>query len=134
VSGVLAARCLAAALSDWGAEAVDYRLTFGVLDLLMLALLAVLWRRRDVATRSTAMLPALALDTAAFIPFLLAGVWTLGSGIDAVVVARGGRVRAMVQRGSVALTAAVGFGWRMLHDLRGQTQTDPTARGRAATA
>ncbi len=129
-----AASCRAAALSDWAAEAVYYRLAVGVLGLVTLAVLAVVWRRRDAATRATAMLPALALDTAAFLLFLLAGVWTLGSGIDAVVVARGDGSGQWFSAAPVALTAAGVFGWRMLRDLRSTTGRDVPARGHTAAA
>jgi hypothetical protein len=129
-----AASCRAAALSDWAAEAVYYRLAVGVLGLLMLTVLAWGWRRRDPATRTRALLPGLTLDTAAFILFLLAGVWTLGSGIDAVVVAGGDGSGQWFSAAPVALAAAIGFGWRMLHDLRSPSQQDPPARGRTVPA
>jgi hypothetical protein len=80
------------------------------------------------------MLPALVVDTAAFVLFLLAGLWTLGAGIDAVVVAAGAGSGQWFSAAPVALAAALGFGWRMLHDLATPTPPGLPARNRTATA
>lgn len=112
-----ASSCRAAAMSDWAAEAVYYRLGIGVIGLCALAMLA--WvRRHGRAKGVVTILPPLAVDTIAFTAFLLSGLWTLGLGIDAAVVAGGAGSGQWFSAAPVALAAAVVFGWRLLIDLR----------------
>ncbi len=129
-----AASCRAAALSDWANETVYYRIAVGILGGLTLIVLAWLRSRRGPTLRSMALLPALTVDTAAFILFLLAGAWTLGAGIDAVLIAGGDGSGQWFSAAPVALGAAAWFGWRMLEDLRGPAQQGPPPSGRRVTA
>jgi hypothetical protein len=128
-----AVSCRAAALSDWATETVYYRIAAGILGGLTLIVLAVL-RRRGPAWRRVVLLPALTVDTAAFILFLLTGVWTLGTGIDAVLVAGGDGSGQWFSAAPVALGAAAWFGWRMVRDLRGPARQAPSSPVRRVTA
>ena len=118
-----ATSCRSAALSDWAAETVYYRIALGILGLISLAVLAWVWRRSDPASRRRLLLPALPVDTAAFLLFLLAGAGTLGAGTDALLVAGGDGSGKWFSAAPVALGAAAIFGWRLLRDLR-----DPSAQ------
>jgi hypothetical protein len=83
------------------------------------------WRYRRRAVSDAVLLPPLAVNTVACTLFLLAGGWTLGSAIDAVVVADGARSGQWFSAAPVALAAAVGFGWRGRQDLRRPERTAP---------
>ena len=129
----VAGSCQAAALSDWAEEAVYSRLAVGVLGLLTLGVLRWLWRRLDPAARAYALLPAIVLDTVAFILFLLAAAWSLGTGIDDVVLSGGAGAGRWFSATPVAVAAAAVFGWRLLRALRNPLRADPPFGGRPVT-
>jgi hypothetical protein len=109
-----AGSCRAAAINDWAAETVFYRIALGLLG--VLALLGLRWLER----RRTAMrgLDPLVSDTIAATIFGVAGAWTLGLGVDAIVSDSG---RGSGQWFSAALVSVVAFGYyaaRLLTRLR----------------
>ena len=109
--------CRSAALADWAAETVYYRIGLGVLGLIALAVFATV-RRRHSAARGALLLPALTVETTGFVLFLLAAVGTMAAGVDALLVAGGDGSGQWFSAAPVALGAALGFGWRVLRHLR----------------
>jgi hypothetical protein len=104
--------CYQAALSDWSFEVVGYRLFVGVLGLLALAAFFLLRRRRHFGT-----LPASVVDTIAVTLFGLAGLWTLGLGVDWLAQGHNG-VGQWLSAAPVSLALAGYFGFRLVGDLR----------------
>ena len=74
--------CAQAALSDWAAETVGYRLAAGVLGACALAV-AIIVRRRDRLARWQ-LLPATVTDSIGACLFGAAGIWLTGLGVDAL--------------------------------------------------
>ena len=103
--------CYQAALSDWAAEIVGFRLVAGVVGLVALAAYFGVRRRRFGA------LPATVVDTIAVIAFGAAGAWTLGLGVDWLLVGTNGAGQ-WLGAAPVALVMAGLYGARLLHDLR----------------
>ena len=105
---------VSAAINDWAAETVFYRIALGLLG--VLALLALRWvERRRTVERD---LDPLVTDTIAATIFGGAGAWTLGLGVDAIVTDSG---NGSGQWFSAALVALVAFGYyaaRLLARLR----------------
>lgn len=118
--------CRDAALSDWAAETVYYRIAFGILGALALLAFGLLRRRPSQALRWAA-LPATVSNTIAATAFAAAGCWTLGLGVSAIVANSGHGSGQWFSAAVVSLAAAGVFGWRLVHDLRG----DPRAVGGA---
>ncbi|PZS20392.1 MAG: hypothetical protein DLM57_01365 [Pseudonocardiales bacterium] len=112
--------CREAALSDWAAETVVYRIALGLLGGLALVALGML--RRRATPERWAPLPRVVSDTIALTIFGTAGCWTLGLGVDAIVGASGHGAGQWLSAAPVALAAAAIFGWRLLRDLRGDPQ------------
>lgn len=117
-----AASCANAATADWAAEAVGYRIAFGMLGLIALGALAL--ARRFRPQLRGASLPPLMVDTIAALAFAASGVWLAGMGIDAVVVASSRGAGQWLTAAPVALAAATWFGLRLVRDLR--PATSPT--------
>jgi hypothetical protein len=109
--------CRAAATADWVNEVIWYRLALGVLGAVALAVF-VMARRRSRTVRSWSLLPPAISDTIAATLFCLAGVWTLGLGIDAIAVSSGDGSGQWLSAAVVALVAAGIFGVRLIRDLR----------------
>ncbi len=109
-----AGSCRAAAINDWAAETVFYRIALGLLGVLALLVLRWVERRRTVERD----LDPLVTDTIAATIFGGAGAWTLGLGVDAIVTDSG---NGSGQWFSAALVALVAFGYyaaRLLARLR----------------
>jgi len=109
--------CRDAALSDWAAETVYYRIAIGVLGAMALLAFGLLRRRRAHAQRWTT-LPSAVSNTIAVTAFGAAGCWTLGLGVSAIVTNSGHGSGQWFSAAAVALGAAGGFGWRLVHDVR----------------
>jgi hypothetical protein len=112
-----AADCRAAATADWANEVVFYRIVIGVLGALALLLL-ILARRRSNTGTGMRLLPSPVANTIALTLFGLAGIWTLGMGLDAVAVSAGDGSGQWLSAAPVALLAAGYYGARLLRDLR----------------
>lgn len=110
-----AGSCRNAAVADWAAETVFYRLAAGLLG--AVCVLAYVWLRRRGGWNE---LPPAVSDTVALTLFAAAGVWTLAMGIDAFSVSAGNGSGQWLSAAPVALVAAAVFGWRVLTDLRAQ--------------
>lgn len=111
-----AGTCRAAATADWVTEVIGYRLVVGVLGGLTLASY-LLVRRRWLRPYRWRLLPEAVMDTIALTCFGVAGVWTLGMGVDSVVVAAGDGSGQWFTAAPVALVAAAAFGFRLLRVL-----------------
>jgi hypothetical protein len=112
-----AASCRAAAISDWAAETVYYRIALGILGALAMVAFVVA-RRRLGRVGAWTSLPAPVVDTVAVTLFGLSGVWLLVQGLDAVVVRSGHGAGQWLSAAPVALAAAAVFAVRLLGDLR----------------
>jgi hypothetical protein len=108
--------CYHAALSDWTAEVVGFRLVTGVLGLLALGAF-FLMRRRWARRHLFGTLPASVIDTVAVTVFGLAGAWTLGLGIDWLAQGHHG-VGQWLSAAPISLALAGYFGFRLVGDLR----------------
>ncbi len=116
--------CHQAAVSDWAAETVFYRLAAGLLGAAALAVFVLARRRLGRRGRWTALPPAV-VDTVAATLFGASGVWLLGMGVNAGVGASGHGAGQWLSAAPVALAAAAVFGLRLLRDL--QVPPDPAA-------
>lgn len=99
-----AGSCRTAAINDWAAETVSYRIALGLLG--VLALLALRWVERRRATMRG--LDPLVSDTIAATIFGVAGAWALGLGVSAIVTDSG---NGSGQWFSAALVALLAFGY-----------------------
>jgi hypothetical protein len=115
-----AGSCRNAAVADWAAETVVYRIAAGVLGLLCVLAYTRL-RRRTVGSDQWPVLPATVTNTIALTAFGSAGVWTLALGVDAIAVSSGQGSGQWLSAAPVALLAAAVFGLRLLGNLRGGT-------------
>ena len=109
--------CAQAALSDWTAEIIGYRIAFGVLGGLALAALRVA-RRRSLRFRTWSALPDAVVDTIGTTIFGIAGVWLTALGIDTVVVGGGRGAGFWLSAAPVALAAGLVFGLRLVGDIQ----------------
>jgi hypothetical protein len=109
--------CHLAAIADWSAETVVYRLALGALGLLALAGFAIL-RRRWRRTGRWAILPATVLDASAAATFAVAGAAVVLSGLNAAIAAHGHGVGQWLSAAIVAVPAAAVAGVRLLRDLQ----------------
>jgi len=114
-----APNCRSAAISDWAAEIVYYRLAVGLLG--VVALLLFLGLRRVSTVRRWATLPSSVMDTVALCLFAVAGLWTLGLGLNALATSDGDGSGQWLSAAPVALAAAVAYGLRLLADVRRST-------------
>jgi hypothetical protein len=112
--------CRNAAVADWAADTVLYRIAAGVLGLLCVLAYTRL-RRRAAGSDRWPLLPAAVTNTIALTAFGAAGVWTLGLGVDAIAVSSGHGSGQWLSAAPVALLAAAVFGLRLLGNLRGGT-------------
>jgi hypothetical protein len=108
--------CYQAALSDWASEVVGFRLVAGVAGLLALGAYFLL-RRRWSRARLFGTLPAAVVDAVAATLFALSGAWTLGLGIDSLVIGTNGAGQ-WLGAAPVALALAGYYGLRLVGDLR----------------
>jgi hypothetical protein len=108
--------CAQAALRDWAAETIVYRVAVGILGIMALVALALI-RRRSVRVRLARPLPSVVSDAIATVAFGTAGVCLAGLGIDAVIVRSGNGVGGWLTAAPFALAAAVFYGLRLIHDI-----------------
>jgi hypothetical protein len=116
-----AATCRDAALSDWAAEVVGYRVALGLLGVIALlaypAMRRIRFGRVDMSGHGgLGRLPAVVSDSIAFTGFALAAGGTLILGVNAVVTASGHGSGQWFNATPVALGVAAVFGWRLLRD------------------
>ncbi len=109
-----ASSCQAAAVGDWADETVFYRIALGIVGLIMLSLSVL--AHRVLRRRGARPLPQSVSDTIAASLFIVAGVWTLGLGIDAVVLDRASGQ--WFSAAIVSLVAGLLFGLRLIDLLR----------------
>lgn len=117
--------CRDAAVADWVDEVVGYRIAIGVLGLVAVGAFAWLRRRSRDSSRWTTLPPTVG-NTFAVTGFAVAGVWTLGMGIDLIVVDSGNGSGQWLSAAPVALTAAAVFGCRLVRNLRSDVVLTPT--------
>ena len=111
--------CQAAALNDWALETIVYRVAFGILGLIALG---VYFLMRPVArTHGIGPLPRTISDTIAATLFGVAGLWTLGMGIDAGVLHQGWGQ--WISAAAVSLPVGVFFGLRLLRRVHMSDET-----------
>lgn len=110
-----AGSCRNAAVADWAAETVVYRIAAGLLG--AVCVLAYVWLRRR---GERAVLPPAVGNTVALTLFAAGGVWTLAMGVQTFSVSSGEGSGQWLSASPVALVAAAVFGWRVLRDLRTQ--------------
>jgi hypothetical protein len=120
--------CRDAAIADWAAETVFYRIGLGIVGLACVLLYHWL-RRRSGHRGGPAALPPLVTDAVATALFGAAALGTLALGLHAVISSGGNGSGQWLSAGLVALVAAGVFGLRLLTDLRTPT---PQARSVAA--
>ena len=108
--------CAEAALNDWAAEIVGYRIAFGILGALALTALT-LARRRSPRIRGWSPLPVTITNTIATTVFSIAALWLAGLGIDTLILSDAHGAGFWLSAAPVALIAAVIFGVRLLHDM-----------------
>jgi len=119
--------CHDAAIADWVDEVVGYRLIVGLLGAAALAVF-ILLRKRWLRQRRWATLPGEVTNTIAVTLFGVAGLWTLGMGIDAMLVSAGNGSGQWLSAAPVALAAAVLFGIRLVRDIRNPSNTESVGR------
>jgi hypothetical protein len=110
-----AVTCKAAAISDWANEAVYYRIAGGVVGV---AAVLVAWLLVRRTTARQPLLDARVTDTVGAVAFATAAVWTLGMGVDSIVVESGRGSGQWFSAAPVALAGAVFFGLHLLRELR----------------
>ena len=115
-----ATTCAQAALRDWTAETIFYRVAVGVVGLVALLALVVV-RRRSVRARLARPLPLAVSDAVATAAFGAAGVLLAGLGIDAMLVRSGNGAGAWLTAAPIALGAAAFYGRRLVHDIDAPT-------------
>ena len=111
-----ATSCAQAALRDWAAETIFYRVAVGILGIIALTALALL-RRRSVRARLARPLPSTVSNAIATAAFATAGIWLAGLGIDAIIVRSGDGAGGWLTAAPLALAAAVYYGLRLTHDI-----------------
>jgi hypothetical protein len=109
--------CRDAAVADWAAETVVYRIAAGVLGVVCL-LVYVGLRRRGMRNGRWVALPTAVTDTIAVTLFAAAGLGTLGLGVEAIAGSSGHGSGQWLSAAPVALAATAVFGLRLLRDLR----------------
>jgi HAAS len=122
-----ASSCREAAVTDWAAETVAYRIAAGIVGIGLL--LAYSWVRRRAAVgcgRSTT-LPDQVSNTMGLTLFGAAGLWMVALGVDAIVVSSGRGSGQWFSAAPVAVVTAALFGRRLLRDLRSD-DLEPLAR------
>jgi hypothetical protein len=112
-----ASSCREAAVTDWAAETVAYRIVAGLVGIGLL--LAYSWvRRRPVGRGRWSTLPDPVSNTVAVTLFGAAGLWMVALGVDAIAVSSGRGSGQWFSAAVVAVAAAAIFGRRLLRDLR----------------
>jgi hypothetical protein len=115
-----ASTCAQAALRDWTAETIFYRIAVGLIGLVALLALVVV-RRRFIRARLARPLPRVVSDAVATTAFGAIGVWLAGLGIDAIVVRSGDGAGFWLTAAPIALAAAAVYGRRLVHDINPPT-------------
>lgn len=109
-----AANCHQAALSDWAFETVYSRLALGVAGVLLL----ITYRSRQRRRRGNSGLKPIITDTVAALAFAVAGLWTTGLGVDAMIVSRGQGAGQWLSAAPIALAAAAIYCTRLAKRIR----------------
>ena len=109
-----AANCHQAALSDWAFETVYGRLAVGLAGVLLLIAYRSCKRRRP----GNAGLTPMVTDTAAALAFAVAGLWTAGLGVDAMIVSGGQGAGQWLSAAPVALAATAVYCTRLAKRIR----------------
>jgi hypothetical protein len=112
-----AASCRTAAIDDWAAETVFYRLGLGLMGLIALVALKFVTARRPNIIRESRLMQVVT-DTVAVTAFGAAGIGTLAFGLSAVATQSGHGFGQWLSAAPVALALAVIFGLRLVSDLR----------------
>lgn len=114
LSGQAAVSCHQAAASDWAFETVYGRLAVGLAGVLLLAAYRCVrpWRA------GASVLTPMVTDTAAALAFAVAGLWTAGQGVDAVIVSGGEGAGQWLSAAPVALAAAAVYCARLAKRIR----------------
>lgn len=115
-----ASSCYQAALSDWAAETVFYRLALGALGAFGLLALAFLRRR---AGPGSFLLPSLVVNTIGTTVFGAAGVLLLGQSIAALATAAHGAGQ-WLSAAPIAIAIAIWFAYRLIGDLQAHPARD----------
>lgn len=113
--------CRAAATADWANEVIWYRIAIGLLGVVGLLMFRFA-RNRWAPNGRWAVLPPAVGDTIAVTLFAIGGVWTLGMGIDAIVVGSGDGSGQWLSAAPVALLAAAVFAVRLIRDIEAAHQ------------
>lgn len=108
--------CRAAVTADWANEVIWYRIAIGLLGVVGLLILRFA-RKRWIPNGRWAYLPPAVRDTIAVTLFAIGGVWTLGMGIDAIIVSSGNGSGQWLSAAPVALLAAAVFAVRLIRDI-----------------
>jgi hypothetical protein len=109
-----AASCHQAAASDWAFETVYGRLAVGLAGVLLLIAYRCAKRRW---TGAAGLMP-MVTDTVAALAFAVAGLWTAGQGVDAVIVSGGDGAGQWLSAAPIALAAAAVYCTRLAKRIR----------------
>ncbi len=109
-----ATNCHQAALSDWAFETVYSRLALGVAGVLLL----IAHRYRKRRQRGNSGLKPIVTDTVAALAFAVAGLWTAGLGVDAMIVSEGQGAGQWLSAAPVALAVAAVYCTRLAKRIR----------------
>jgi hypothetical protein len=108
------ANCHQAALSDWAFETVYGRLALGLAGVLLLIAYRFCKRRW---TGNSGLKP-IVMDTVATLAFAVAGLWTAGLGVDAMIVSGGQGAGQWLSAAPIALAATAVYGTRLARRIR----------------
>lgn len=108
------ADCHQAALSDWAFETVYVRLALGLAGVLLL----IAYRSGRRRWPGNSGLTPIVTDTAATLAFAVAGLWTTGLGVDAVIVSGGQGAGQWLSAAPIALAAAAFYCTRLAKRIR----------------
>jgi hypothetical protein len=106
--------CHQAALSDWAFETVYGRLAVGLAGVLLL----IAYRSCKRRWPGNAGLTPMVTDTAAALAFAVAGLWTAGLGVDAMIVSGGQGAGQWLSAAPIALAATAVYCTRLTKRIR----------------
>src|SRR6185437_3256408 len=109
-----AASCHQAALSDWAFETVYSRLALGLVGILLL----IAYRFSKRGRTGNSGLTPIVTDTAAALAFAVAGLWTAGLGVDAMIGSGGQGAGQWLSAAPIALAAAAVYCARLAKRIR----------------
>jgi hypothetical protein len=106
--------CHQAALSDWAFETVYARLALGLAGVLLL----IAYRSCKRRWTGNSGLTPIVTDTAATLAFAVAGLWTAGLGVDAMIVSGGQGAGQWLSAAPIALAATAVYCTRLVKHIR----------------